>query len=37
MNEKTTDELRDEIISMILTMSDDEAAELLNAISALAS
>ena len=35
MEEKTTEDLRHEIISMILDMSDEKAAELLKALSAL--
>ena len=35
MDEKTTEDLRHEIILMILDMSDDEATELLKALSAL--
>ena len=37
MGEKTTEDLRHEIILMILDMSDEKAAELLKEISALSS
>ena len=35
MDEKTTEDLRHEIISMVLSLSDEKAAELLKALSEL--
>lgn len=35
MDEKTTEDLRHEIILMVLAMSDEKAAEMLKALSAL--
>ena len=35
MDEKTIEDLRHEIILMVLSMSDEKAAELLKALSAL--